>query len=166
MTWLRRRLPDLLELLALTGLAVAQPVLDVFGKSADTFVAHDAGTADIVAFAAAVTLLPALALWGVELAVAAASQRAARWLHLGLVALLVAVIVVEVGKRVTDVGYKRLSIGAVVLGLAAAALVAHVSFSRSWLRLLAAAPFAFAALFLFATPVADVASPPPRWPRT
>ena len=48
----RRAVRSFLELLAVTGLAVAQPLLDVFGRSTEAFIVHDAGKADIVVFVA------------------------------------------------------------------------------------------------------------------
>ncbi len=54
---------ELLELLGLCGLAVAQPVLAVFGAAPDYFVFEGASRSDIVVFALAVGLAPALLLW-------------------------------------------------------------------------------------------------------
>ena len=47
------------ELLAMTGLAVAQPLLDVFGRAPEAFTTRDADRGDLVAFALLVTLVPA-----------------------------------------------------------------------------------------------------------
>ena len=54
------------ELLALTGLAITQPVLDVFGRAPDLFIHRQASRVDIVAFALLVAVLPALVLWSIE----------------------------------------------------------------------------------------------------
>ena len=49
------------ELLALTGLAIVQPVLDVLGNSPETFVFRGVDGAQLVVFALLVALLPGLA---------------------------------------------------------------------------------------------------------
>ncbi|MET0880067.1 MAG: hypothetical protein ABWZ14_00850, partial [Acidimicrobiales bacterium] len=51
------------ELLALTGLAITQPVLDVLGNSPETFVFRGVDGAELVVFALLVALVPGLALW-------------------------------------------------------------------------------------------------------
>ena len=71
---MRWELLAFLELCALCGMAVAQPLLDVFGRSPDFFIFHRAGTADVLLLVAAVTLTPALVLWGIG---AGTYQRAA-----------------------------------------------------------------------------------------
>ena len=53
----------LLELFALTGLAIAQPVLDVTGKAPDFFLYHRAGRTQILAVIALIVLAPAAGLW-------------------------------------------------------------------------------------------------------
>ena len=151
------RAPVLLELLGLTGLAVAQPVFEVFGDSPQTFVIAGAGAVDILAFTAVVALVPALVLWVLELPVALVSRRAADRVHSAVVGALAGALTIQVGKDVSDIGWKRLTVVAVVVGIAAALVHARIAAVRSWLRLLALAPFAFAGLFLFATPVGDVA---------
>jgi hypothetical protein len=147
----------LLELLGLTGLAVAQPVLDVFGKSPETFVFLGAGTAEILVFTLSVAFLPAVALWGLEVVVGVVAEGSRRWLHLGLVAALTGVIVVEAGREATDAGPGIILAAAVAGGTVVAVLRWYVPPVRTWLRVLGCAPVVFAALFLFASPVSDVA---------
>ena len=52
------------EIFGLSGLAVAQPLYEVFGDSPEVFVFADAGRRDIVAFAFVLLLVPPLVLWG------------------------------------------------------------------------------------------------------
>lgn len=63
------RVPDecrrALEVFGLSGVAVAQPLFEVFGASPEVFVFADAANADIVAFALVLLLVPPLLLWGV-----------------------------------------------------------------------------------------------------
>ena len=61
----------LAELFALTGLAIAQPVLEVTGRSPDLFLFRRADRLDILALVVGVTVLPALGIWVVEALVAA-----------------------------------------------------------------------------------------------
>ncbi|MGH2812524.1 MAG: hypothetical protein ACRDI1_07400, partial [Actinomycetota bacterium] len=55
-----------LEILTLSSVIVAQPVLDVFGRSPETFVFNDAGRLEIVLFALLVTLVPSVGLWAIS----------------------------------------------------------------------------------------------------
>lgn len=155
--WLRAQLGRLLELLGLTGLAVAQPVLDVFSESPDTFVFLGAATGEIILFTLVVAFLPAAVLWGIELVTAALFERFSGWLHLGLIALLAGVVAVEAGREATDLGPALLLTLGAAAGLVVAVLRARFSPVRTWLRILGVTPALFAALFLFASPVAEVA---------
>jgi hypothetical protein len=53
----------LAELFALTGLAVAQPLLDVTGKAPDFFLLHRSDRAQILLLVAVIVLAPAAGLW-------------------------------------------------------------------------------------------------------
>jgi hypothetical protein len=57
--WPPRALRSYAELFALAGLAITQPVLDVFGRAPDFFVYREASRAGLVAFAVLVAVLPA-----------------------------------------------------------------------------------------------------------
>lgn len=150
--WERAEAHSFLELLALTGIAVAQPVLDVLNNSPETLIGHQAGGIAIVLATAVIVLAPALALWGLETLVGLLSRRARDWMHLVLLGLLAGVIAVEVAKRATPLRPSRLIAGGVVVALVAAALT-RLSLVRLWLRYLAIAPLAFALLFLSTSPV-------------
>ena len=91
---------SLLELVGLTALAIGRPVLEVFADGADVFVLRRAGAAEIVAFALIVVLGPPLVLWALELLVGLVSQAARRWLHIGLLVVLTAILVIGVLDRV------------------------------------------------------------------
>src|SRR4029453_16021291 len=81
----------LLELAALTGLAVVQPLLDVLGRSPETFIFRGGGGGDLVLFAVAVAVLPALVLWLVGLLAGLAGPRAREAVHRGTLAVLAAI---------------------------------------------------------------------------
>ena len=65
----RLHLWALVEVFVLSGFAIAQPLLDVIGRSPDFFLFRRADRLDIVLLVLGVTLLPALAIWAVEVAV-------------------------------------------------------------------------------------------------
>ncbi len=150
------------ELLALSGLAIAQPVLDVFGRAPDVFIEADAERRDVWAFAVLVAFGPALALLLLEVVTAAiAGERARAPLHLaalGGLALLFALRTL------------RLAIGwhGVVLFLSAAAVAVgfmvlrnRQGWVRQWLVFASLAPIAFGALFLFSSPASSLAASEP-----
>ncbi|MFI6270598.1 sulfatase-like hydrolase/transferase [Micromonospora zamorensis] len=155
----RSELGRLLEVTALVGLVVTQPLLDVLGRSPDFFLFHRADPAQILLLVALVTVLPtvAVALLGALSRLAGRTARALT--HTGLVGLLLAALAVQVGRHVTPLRGVPLLLVAVLAGAAGAA--AH----RRWrapgrvLRLAAAGPVAFLTLFLLASPTSAVVLP-------
>jgi Sulfatase len=149
----------LLELLALSGFAVAQPLLEVTGRSPEFFLFRRADRLDLVVMVAAVTLLPALFVWGLEVAVGLGSERARRWLHLAALAGLLSLLAIQVAKQLT--GLRGPVVVAIALGVGALAAVvyARASWPRLWLRYLAPAPLVFALLFLLVSPTSQLVLP-------
>jgi hypothetical protein len=143
----------------LSGFAIAQPLLDVTGKSPDFFLFRRADRLDIVLLVAGVTLLPALAIWALEMLVGLVSEPVGRFLHLAALTGLFTVLAVEVAKKLTDLRGPRLVAIAVVGGLLAGVLYATQSWVRLWLRYLAPAPLAFALLFLLVSPTSKLVLP-------
>ncbi|MCB1006792.1 MAG: sulfatase-like hydrolase/transferase, partial [Acidimicrobiales bacterium] len=86
-------------LLGLWGLAVAQPLLDLYGRNGELFVAAREPGGAIVAFALTVTLLPPLALALVQTVVLVVHRGAGRVLHSGLVAVLGALVAATLLRR-------------------------------------------------------------------
>ena len=62
----------------LSGFAIAQPLLEVTGKSPDFFLFRRADRLDIVVLVLGVQLLPALFIWGFEVAVGIVSEKVGR----------------------------------------------------------------------------------------
>jgi hypothetical protein len=145
-----------LELLALSGLAVAQPVLDVIGKSPDLFVVRRAGWADVVLLVVIVVLGPAVVGWFVEQLAGLVGRRLRTIVHLLLLTTLAVLFSVQVVKEVTELRWKPTLLVGVLLGLAVVALVISVRAVRSWLRLLAVFPVVLGFVFLFSSPAKDV----------
>ncbi|MCB1017237.1 MAG: sulfatase-like hydrolase/transferase [Acidimicrobiales bacterium] len=137
-----------LELLALTGLAVAQPLLDLFGKNPEFFVAKDAGARDVVVFGVAVTFVLPAVLLGVEALAFLVRPGLGRAVHSTFVGVLGAAFGLIVLRQT------GLDAPVVVLGLALAAGVALALAQRRWhsarfgLRVLAFAPLLFLGVFL------------------
>ncbi|MGC5310985.1 sulfatase-like hydrolase/transferase [Micromonospora zamorensis] len=155
----RSELGRLLEVTALVGLVVTQPLLDVLGRSPDFFLFHRADPAQILLLVALVAVLPtvAVALLGALSRLAGRTARALT--HTGLVGLLLAALAVQVGRHVTPLRGVPLLLVAVLAG--AAGVAAHQRWRAPGrvLRLAAAGPVAFLALFLLASPTSAVVLP-------
>lgn len=158
---MRGELRRLAELLALTGLAIVQPVLDVLGRSPETFVFRGVEHGDLVLFALVVAFAPALALWAIGLLVGLAGRRARRVAHVVSIGGLVAVAVL-VGVKWADWvhGLPALAV-ATAAGLGAAALYTRAQPARDFLVYLSPLPLVAALLFLFASPVSDLVTGEP-----
>ncbi len=137
-----------LVILGLTGLAVAQPLLDLFGKNPEFFVAKDASARDVVLFGVAVTFLLPAVLMAVEALAFLVARRLGRGLHTGFVGVLGAAF------GLTIIRQFDLDATVVVLGLAVIVGVLVALGERRWhgvrlgLRFLAVAPFLFLGVFL------------------
>jgi len=157
---LRQEVWRFLELLTLTGFAIAQPLFDVTGRSPEFFVFRRAGTREILLLTFAVTLLPAVLLWALEVVAGLlGGERVRRVVHLAVVAGLLLLVAVEALKQVSPLRGKRLlAIAAVVAGLAVL-LYARRPAVKLWLRYLAPAPLVFALLFTTMSPVSKLVLP-------
>ncbi|MEU9743240.1 sulfatase-like hydrolase/transferase [Micromonospora chersina] len=149
----------LLEVVALVGLVVTQPLLDVLGRSPDFFLFHRASRADVLLLVALIAIAPTVpfALLGAVGLVAGRLARAA--VHTLVVGLLLAALAVQVGRHVTPLR------GVPLLLLAGAAGAAAAAAHRRWrapgrvLRVAAVGPLVFVGLFLFASPASAVVLP-------
>jgi hypothetical protein len=87
----------LAELFALTGLAIAQPLLDVTGKAPDFFLLYRSDRTQILLLMALVVLAPPLGLWVAQaLAWLVAGERTRRLVQLVIVTGLFCVLALEV----------------------------------------------------------------------
>jgi arylsulfatase A-like enzyme len=143
-----------LVIAALSGLAVAQPILDLLGNNPETFQINRVVDRGIVLFAVGVVTIPPLAVWGIGEAVRRLHRRLGEMVHLGVVAILLGLFAVLASKEVTD---RAVLHAAVAFGAAAGGGWAYRRFDGfgTWLRLLSAANLAFLGQFLFVAPVAD-----------
>ena len=129
-----------MHLAVLWAFALVQPLLDLLGGNAEFFVARGNGAADVIVFGLALTLLPPLALLGLEALVGLASKRAAWLLHLGLVGLLAGMFALLVLDGALDAGAGVLLVLALALGALAAVAYARAEAARSLLSYLSPAP--------------------------
>lgn len=152
----------LLELFALTGFAISQPMLSVLGGNPTVFTFHKVTGWTIVWIALAIALLPPLALWGVERAASAVSSRFGRALHLAFVGLLAALTTVQLAKAVG---------ASAPLLVAPVALAGGVGFAFAyhrfhgvgvWVRFASPLPLLAVGLFVFTSPTSSLLTTPSR----
>jgi hypothetical protein len=155
----RLHLWALVELFVLSGFAIAQPLLDVIGKSPDFFLFRRADRLDIVLLVLGVTLLPALVIWGIEVAVGLVSETVRRFLHLAVITGLVTLLTIGVAKQLTELRGPRLVMLGLAGGVLAAVLYGRQRWLRLWLRYLAPAPLVFALVFLLVSPTSKLVLP-------
>ena len=161
---LRRRLPGaeawaLLELFALCGLVVLQPLLDRIGRSPDFVIFHGLGPAEIVLLVLVFLVVPPAALWGIGVAATAhprAGPRVRRAVHAATVGLLLVLLAVQVGKQVS--GVRGVALLVIAVPAAAVVLAGYVRLDaiRQLLRVAAVGPLLFVLLFAFASPASGV----------
>lgn len=153
----RGELAFLVELVGASAVAVAQPVFDVIQQAPEELVNRSAGAGEIVVFSLLVAFGPPLLLWLLEQPVRLAPSPWRARVHAGFLGLLVGIFAVEVVKSALGDDPRRWLYavgGATALG--AGLLVLRVEVARAVLRYLALAAPVFVALFLFASPVADL----------
>ena len=147
------------HLAALWALAFAEPLFDLLGRNADFFVARGNSGRDILIFSFAFTLVPPLAMLGVE-ALAQRIDRRTRWaIHLSLIALLIAAIALEVAKTVADGPGGVLIAVALLTGGLGAAGYARTRFLRGVADVLIPAPAIVLAAFLLFSDVSELVLP-------
>lgn len=146
------------HLAALWALAVVQPLLSLLGSNPDFFVARDNTGGQIVVFVLLLTFLPPLVATVIEALVNLVSKEA-RWaLHLGLVAILFAVIVLQFLKQFMDgPGWPMIIISALA-GAGLAWAYGYRAFLRSLADILIPAPVIILIVFLFFSGASELAT--------
>ena len=156
----RVELRRLLELLALTGLALVQPTLDVLGRSPETFVFRGVDGAQLVIFAVLVAVVPALVLWGIGLLTRLAGERVRATVHVVTLGLLAGLAVLVALKSAEAL----FGLGALLVAGAVAALVVtlylRVAVARLFLGYLSVLPALAVGAFLFTSPVSALLGGP------
>ncbi len=152
----RRLATPAIHVFVLSAFAVAQPLYYLFSRNAEFFAARGSTPADIVVFALGVLLVPPAALMLVEWIAAQVGERVWRVVHVVFVAGLAALVLLQGEKRIAESRGASLIVLALLAGAAAAAVYLRFAWARSFLTVLAPAPFIFAALFLFNSPVTEL----------
>jgi hypothetical protein len=155
-SWLRAEAYAFLELAAVAGIALAQPLLDVVGSSPDFFLFYGAGAREVLLLVAVFVLVPPLALWGVGLLSRLAGWRVRAAVHLGTLGALLAVLAVQVGKQALPVRGLPLALLAAAAGGLLAAAYRRWDAAKQLVRLAAVGPVAFVLLFVFGSPASAV----------
>lgn len=155
--WWRVEAGYLLELSALCGFVFTHPVLDTFGRSPETFLAHNASRGEILLFALLWALGPALLVWLLCQTGHLAPGPWRRRVHVAAVALLLAALAFEVLQATVGWPLALVVVAAIAIGAAAITLYLRVaSVAVSYLRIASIAPVAFAAIFVFASPTSPL----------
>ena len=135
-------------------MAVAQPLLSVFGDNPEFFVFLDARRADTVVFAVALVMIPPAVLFAIEIAARLGGTRAVTPVHVTLVGLLVYLFVVQL---VSSPSPGPLAVlGATVVGGGSAWLYHRYRGFRTWTRLLVVVPVVATISFLFGSPTGEL----------
>ncbi|WP_432906854.1 sulfatase-like hydrolase/transferase [Micromonospora matsumotoense] len=147
------------EVVALVGLAVTQPLLDVLGRSPDFFLFHRATSGDVLTLVAMVAVLPGAAVVLLGAATRLAGVRVRAVAHTVVVGLLLAGLAVQVGRQATPLRGVPLVVVAVLVGAGGAVAHRRWSLPGRVLRVAALGPLVFVGLFLFASPASAVVLP-------
>lgn len=148
------------HLIALSAIAVTQPVLDLLGGSPTFFVAHTAGPAEVLLVGLlAITVVP-VALIAVEVLVTLVSRRWGWRLHLVLVVLLGGLIAAQTIDRIPALPTAVVLGGGAALGILLGRVYGRHELVRSALSALAFTPLLFAGVFVFASPTHGLVFPP------
>ena len=145
-----------LVILGLSGLAVAQPLLDLFGRNPLFFVGDDYSRVQIIAFAVLIAVVPPLI--GIAFTVVATliDRRAGTVVFWIVTAALAAAFVLAV-LRTLDVDSVIVAFTiALVAGAAAAVLIVRTRAGWLFTSYLAAANLLFVGLFVFVSPTSDL----------
>ena len=148
------------HLVALSALAVTQPVLDLLGGAPTFFVAHAAGPGAVLLVCLLVVAVVPVALVAVE-SVANALHAGFGWtVHLVLVGLLGALVAAQTLDRVPRLPEVLVLAGGAALGALLVGAYRRHDVVRSVLSALAATPLLFAGVFVFASPAHGLVFPP------
>jgi hypothetical protein len=136
----------------LAALAVASPLLDLFGRNPAYFLTQGYTTTTVILFAVVVGFVVPLVLGALPvLAALLIDRRFGEAVRAGLLGLLGALLGAELlGK--SSAAAVVIALGSLAVGIGLVAAHHRWSGCRAALRLLALTPFAFVALFVFASP--------------
>lgn len=148
------------HLIALSAIAVTQPVLDLLGGSPTFFVAHTAGPGEVLLVGLLAIAVVPVVLIALESVVSLVSRRWGWRLHLALVVLLGALIAAQTIDRVPGLSPGVVLFAGGVLGVVLGRGYVRRELVRSALSALALTPLLFAGVYVFASPTHGLVFPP------
>lgn len=156
--WLASELGLALEVTALTAFAFSRPVLDSFGRSPETFVARRATHVDILLFALAVVLIPALVVAAAGAATRVLGPTTRNRVHLALVGLLGGLAAWRLGQSITGWpgSATKLQLAGILGAAGLAALRWRVPVTATFLRYAGIASIIFLVQFLVMSPASGL----------
>jgi hypothetical protein len=147
------------EVLGLTSLAFARPVLDAFGRSPETFLARDADRLDVVLFGVIVVVAPPAIISLGAAATRLLGSRARAVTHLGVLGVLAFAVVARFATDATSWGPVLAGVVAAVGALALVVVRWRAATAGTYLRWLGAASVVFLVQFLVFSPTASLGDP-------
>jgi hypothetical protein len=154
--WWRRERRAALELLAMCGFVVVQPLLEVIGGSPGFFLFHGVSGGQMMLLVALFTLLPPVVLWVVGALSGLAGRAVRSAVHLATIGLLLVLFMIQIGKHLTSLRGVVLTVLAVLVTAVAVAAYIRFHATRQLLRFAAIGPLVFVLLFTFTSPASAV----------
>jgi hypothetical protein len=147
---------DAAVLVGVAGVAITQPVLDLFGRNPTFFVAGGYGRRQIVAFALMVAFVPPVVAFAASAAPGLLDRRLGAWLHGAAVAGFAALFGLVALRTLGVDAVAPALVLAVILGAGVALAEARVRWARQFLSYLAIGNVAFVLMFLLTSPSAEL----------
>jgi Sulfatase len=154
--WRRTLIVDAAVLLGLAGVAITQPMLDLFGRNPTFFVAGGYGRKQIVAFALVITFVPALVAFVLTAIPGLADRRVGRVLHRLAVGAFAGLFGLVLCRTLGIDGLAMAVVIALLLGAAVVEVEWRVPLARTFLSYLAIGNVAFLVLFLLSSPSSEL----------
>ncbi len=152
----REEVAAFFELFAISGIAFAQPALNLLGNNASVFVSERATTTDIVVLIGLILLVPPLIAYVIEFVIGLISARARPYAHGVLAAIFFGIFFEETMKQASSMRGALLVILGVLAGLIGLFMIVRYMAVRRWMRVLAIAPIIFVITFVGFTPVSSI----------
>jgi hypothetical protein len=152
-------LVDGLHIFVLFGFALAQPLFDLLSKHAEFFVVRKSEPTDVVLLVIILCLVLPGILVLIEGVTGLFGRRFRKAIHWFMVATLLALIALQVLKKILELPGIPLIIIAAVLGVTVSLAYVRFRHLRMFLTVLSPAILIFPALFLFYSPVCKVVFP-------
>jgi Sulfatase len=145
-----------LMILGLSGLAVTQPLLDLFGNNPEFFVAGNYSRGQIVAFALLITLVPPLIGVGLTAAATLVDRRAGTIVFAAVSAVLAGAFVLALLRTLEVDATVLVFAAAVAGGVLVAVAIVRTRGAQLFVSYLAAANLLFVGSFLFFSPTSEL----------